>query len=89
MDLCWPPHHRCRGSNCGDIHSMGGKNGKLESMRPLLGYIMHTYEVDKIWERQRDAVVQRQMEAYNRNLAAGYAQIEAAGPAEPLHQRQQ
>lgn len=61
------------------VHSIGARNGKLESVRPLLGYMAHTFEVDKVWEKQRDAVIQQLLDAYNRNLAAGYAQIEAAG----------
>ena len=55
------------------------KGGKLESVRPLLGYIARSYEVDKVWEKQRDVVIKQLVDAYNRNLAAGYAQIEAAG----------
>jgi hypothetical protein len=61
------------------VHSLGAKNGKLESMRPLLGYIARSLETDKIWEKHRDAVMQQLAAAYDRNLAAGYAQIEAAG----------
>jgi hypothetical protein len=61
------------------VHSIGAKNGKLESVRPLLGYIARSYDVDKIWAKQRDAVIKQLLDAYDRNLAAGYAQIEAAG----------
>jgi hypothetical protein len=65
------------------VHSLGAKRdakgGKLESVRPLLGYIARSYDVDKIWAKQRDAVIKQLVDAYNRNLAAGYAQIEAAG----------
>ena len=65
------------------VHSIGAKGDtkgdKLESMRPLLGYMARSYEVDKVWEKQRDVVIKQLNDAYNRNLAAGYAQIEAAG----------
>ena len=61
------------------VHSIGAKSGKLESVRPLLGYMAHSFEVDKVWEKQRDAAIKQLIDAYNRNLAAGYAQIEAAG----------
>ena len=61
------------------VHSIGAKGGKLESVRPLLGYMARSFQVDKVWEKQRDAVIQQLLDAYNRNLAAGYAQIEAAG----------
>ena len=65
------------------VHSIGAKGdakgGKLESVRPLLNYMARSYEVDKIWEKQRDVVMKKLLDAYNRNLAAGYAQIEAAG----------
>ena len=61
------------------VHSIGAKGGKLESVRPLLGYMARSYEVDKVWEKQRDVVIKQLNDAYNRNLAAGYAQIEAAG----------
>jgi hypothetical protein len=65
------------------VHSIGAKRdttgGKLESVRPLLGYVARSYEVDEVWEKQRDVVIKQLNDAYNRNLAAGYAQIEAAG----------
>jgi hypothetical protein len=61
------------------VHSIGAKGGKLESVRPLLGYMARSYEIDKVWEKQRDVVTKQLLDAYNRNLAAGYAQIEAAG----------
>ena len=61
------------------VHSIGAKGGKLESVRPLLGYMARSFEVDKVWEKQRDVVIKQLNDAYNRNLAAGYAQIEAAG----------
>jgi hypothetical protein len=61
------------------VHSIGAKGGKLESVRPLLGYMARSYDVDKIWAKQRDAVIKQLLDAYDRNLAAGYAQIEAAG----------
>lgn len=61
------------------IHSMGAKNGKLDSMRPTLGRIATSYQVDKVWQQQYQIVIKQLNEQFQRNLAAGYAQIEAAG----------
>jgi hypothetical protein len=48
-------------------------------MRPLLGYIAHSFEVDRVWDEHQQAVMKQLTDAYNRYLAAGYAQIAAAG----------
>jgi hypothetical protein len=61
------------------VHSMGAKNGRLESMRPVLGLIASSFQTDKIWLQHYQEVVRQLNEAYQRNLAQGYAQIEAAG----------
>ena len=61
------------------VHSMGAKNGKLESMRPVLGLIASSFQTDKIWLQHYQEVTKELSDAYQRNLAQGYAQIEAAG----------
>ena len=61
------------------VHSVGAKNGKLESMRPVLGLVASSFQTDKVWLQHYQAVVKQLNEAYQRNLAQGYAQIEAAG----------
>ena len=61
------------------VHSLGAKSGKLESVRALLGYIARSFETDKVWEQHQQAVMKQLADAYNRYLAAGYAQIAAAG----------
>jgi hypothetical protein len=61
------------------VHSLGARRGKLEDARPVLGYIAHSAQVDKIWEQRRDVVFKQLQDAFQRNLAAGYARIEAAG----------
>ena len=61
------------------VHSMGAKNGKLESMRPVLGLIASSFQTDKIWLQRYQEVTKELSDAYQRNLAQGYAQIEAAG----------
>ena len=38
-----------------------------------------SYDVDQVWAKQRDFVIKQLVDAYNRDLAARYAQIEAAG----------
>ncbi len=61
------------------VHSMGAKNGKLDSMRPTLGRIATSFQTDKIWQQRYNEVIKELGEQYQRNLAQGYAQIEAAG----------
>jgi hypothetical protein len=61
------------------LHSMGAKNGKLEAMRPVLSFMAGTFETDKVWQEQEAGVLKQLSEQYQRNLAAGYAQIAAAG----------
>ncbi len=61
------------------VHSIGARNQKLESMRPVLGLIASSAQIDKVWMQQYNAVVKQLNDAYQRALAAGYARIAAAG----------
>lgn len=60
------------------VHSLGAKNGKLDSARPLLAYIVHSLDVDPVWQKHMEAVYKQLSDQFQRNLQAGYAQIEAA-----------
>jgi hypothetical protein len=59
-------------------HAIGAKNGQLESMRPLLGFIATSLKVDPAWEAHRQRVVDQLAVEFNRMIANGYAQIQAA-----------
>ena len=60
------------------VHSFGASNGKLESMRPLLGFIATSMQLNPGWLERRAQINKMQMDYYNRQMAAGYASIEAA-----------
>lgn len=60
------------------VLSMGAKNGKLESLYPVLGFIAASFKVDPIWERHAEQVKRQIAAQFDRNIAAGYAQIQAA-----------
>ncbi|MEI9814460.1 MAG: hypothetical protein WDO18_18260 [Acidobacteriota bacterium] len=61
------------------LHSIGAKNNGLESMRPVLGLIASSFQVDKVWLQRYQAVTKQLSDAYQQALARGYAQIAAAG----------
>ena len=60
------------------VHSMGATNGKLDSLHPLLGFIATSLKVDPTWEAHRQQVMQQLAAGFNRLIAQGYAQIQAA-----------
>ena len=60
------------------VHSMGATNGKLESLRPLLGFIATSLRVDPGWQAHRQRVMDQLAAQFNRLIAQGYAQIQAA-----------
>ncbi|MBK9063559.1 MAG: hypothetical protein IPL89_10245 [Acidobacteria bacterium] len=60
-------------------HSMGARDGRLDALHPLLGFIVSSFRPDPAWERRRDEVQAQLTAQFNRNLAAGYSQIAAAG----------
>lgn len=59
-------------------HAIGARNGQLESMRPLLGFIATSLKVDPAWEAHRQQVTNQLAAEFNRMIANGYAQIQAA-----------
>jgi hypothetical protein len=60
-------------------HSMGAKSGKLESIRPLLGFVATSIEPNPAWGQRVMQVQQMQSDYYERAMAANYAGIRAAG----------
>ncbi|MGH8504151.1 MAG: hypothetical protein ACREVE_17180 [Gammaproteobacteria bacterium] len=61
------------------VHSLGAVAGRLDAMRPELGRIVASLEVDSVWKRHLVQVSQQIQAEFDRLLAQGYAQIEAAG----------
>lgn len=60
-------------------HSMGARDGRLDALHPLLGFVVSSFRPDPVWEQRRAQVQGRLNEQFNRNLAAGYSRIAAAG----------
>lgn len=61
------------------VHAVGAINGALDSMYPLLTFIVSSLKVDPAWEAHRGKVMQALSVEFNRLIARGYAQIQAAG----------
>lgn len=61
------------------VHSMGAKVGKLEAVRPLLGFVATSIEPNPAWQERLMAVRKMQGDYYQRVMAANYAGIRAAG----------
>src|SRR5580700_10237913 len=51
-------------------HSMGAKAGKLESVRPLLGFVATSIDPNPAWQQRLAAVYKAQHEVYQRVQAA-------------------
>jgi len=60
-------------------HSMGAKAGKLESVRPLLGFMATSIEPNPAWQQRFGQIKKMQGEYYQRVMAANYAEIRNAG----------
>jgi len=60
------------------VFSMGAKGGRLESLYPLLGFVVASFQVDPLWERHAQQVNQQLQAQFNQYIARGYAQIQAA-----------
>jgi hypothetical protein len=60
-------------------HSMGAKSGKLESIRPLLGFMATSLQTDPAWQQRVTEVRKKQGEIYQRIMAQNYRGIQAAG----------
>jgi hypothetical protein len=61
------------------VHSLGARNGRLESLRPLLGGMASTLEPNPGWMNRLAEVRKMQADYFNQALAAGYDRIRAAG----------
>ena len=61
------------------VHSMGAKAGKIESLRPLLGFVATSIEPNPAWQQRFAEVKKMQINYYNRQMAANYGGIRAAG----------
>ena len=61
------------------VHSMGARDGQLEALHPLLGYVVASYQQNSAWSDNLTRI-QREIGArFNRQLAQGYQRIAAAG----------
>lgn len=63
----------------GIVHSLGAVQGQLASAYPLLGYIASSVKPNPLWQDLRKRVIGDITREWQRQLAAGYAQIAAAG----------
>lgn len=59
-------------------HALGAANGALDSMYPLLAFIAGSLKVDPAWEAHRQQVLKYLSDEFNRMIARGYQQIQAA-----------
>ena len=60
-------------------HSMGARDGQLDGLHPLLGYITSSVQFDPVWDQRRQQVQNQLTAQWERNMAAGYSRIAAAG----------
>ena len=61
------------------VHSMGARDGQLDGLHPLLGYITSSVQFDPVWDQRRQQVQNQLTAQWERNMAAGYSRIAAAG----------
>jgi hypothetical protein len=59
-------------------HAVGARAGTLENTYPLLGFVATSLRVDPAWQAHRERVMQHLSAEFNRLIAQGYAQIQAA-----------
>jgi hypothetical protein len=60
-------------------HSIGAKSGKLEGVRPLLGFVATSIEPNPAWEKRVGEIRKMQQDYYRQAMARNYAGIAAAG----------
>jgi hypothetical protein len=61
------------------VHSLGARDGKLESLHPLLGFIASSLKDNPAWQDNLSRI-QREIGArFNKQIARNYQQIAAAG----------
>ena len=79
------PYHGPQGTTyqtnrfLGYVHSLAAFDGKLDSVYPLLGFVARSARYDAAWLQYRNAVIVKLGQQYDRELAAGYSRIAAAG----------
>ncbi len=61
------------------IHSVGAKSGKLESARPLLGFVATSIDPNPGWGQRFDYVKKLQRDYYDGAMAQEYRNIQKAG----------
>lgn len=61
------------------VHSMGAKSGKLESVRPVLGFVATSIDPNPGWQQRVAEVKKMQGQYYQQAMARNYAGIQAAG----------
>jgi len=59
-------------------HAVGATDGQLEHLYPLLAFIARSLRIDPAWDAHRQQVLQQLSAEFNRQIARGYAQIQAA-----------
>ena len=59
-------------------HALGARAGSLDSTLPLLAFIAGSLEIDPAWQARRQRVMQALQVEFDRYIARGYAQIQAA-----------
>lgn len=59
-------------------HAVGATSGQLDAMLPLLSYIASSVKTDPAWTAHYQKVMAQLSAEFNRNIARGYAQIQAA-----------
>lgn len=65
----------------GYVHAVGAASGQLQSVYPLLGYIVMSARVDPSWLAHRKRVQDELNRLFNAAMQQGYAVIDAAGAA--------
>jgi hypothetical protein len=61
------------------IHSVGARAGKLESVRPLLGFVATSVEPNPAWQQRYAEVKKAQIAYYDQIQAYNRAEVAAAG----------
>jgi len=59
-------------------HSMGARSGKLESVRPILGFVATSVEPNPAWQQRFAEVKKMQIAYYDRIQAYNRAEVQAA-----------
>lgn len=61
------------------VHSFKAPVGEIDQHRDLFSYVIHSIHVNPTWMQRAVGINKYLNDQFNRNLAQGYAQIEAAG----------